>query len=105
MEVIAEEQVKYQIDLINEKIAELETGNTPKENIDEIEENIKGMATVWNTIGGIQKIKDASHQVEELDVSRIISAIQNLANTKVSYEKIPIVSGVEWKNLFTGDKE
>ena len=86
---IPEEEVRYNVDLVNEKISELKPTNTTKQNVDTLIENIKAMATIWNTIGGLEKTTQTKREFEELDVSRLAIAIESLSTEPISYEKIP----------------
>lgn len=102
---ISEEKVKYNVDLVNEKIEELKGSNTSKQNIDSLIENIEGMVTIWNTIGGLRKISKTRYEFEELDISGLATAIETLSSNPISYKKTPTITEIKLLNILKGDKE
>lgn len=102
---IPEEDVRYNVDLVNEKIEEIKGSNTSKQNIDSLIENIEGMVTVWNTINGLRKISKTRYEFEEIDISGLATAIETLSNNPISYEKKTAITEVKWLNNLKGDKE
>ena len=84
---IPEETVKYLVNRFNDEVKELSSSSLGNQEIDKLQEAAEGMSAIWNTVGGIAKIKGLTSEIAELNTSKIIAAVQQLTSTQVQYTK------------------
>ena len=88
---VSEEVVKYLVDDVNSSKENFNSINGVEVTTNSIVESLDGLSTVWDTLGGANKISKAKDTVASIDASRLKSLFQLQVATKVSYNKEPIL--------------
>ncbi len=97
MQGVSEIEVKYLTDCVNDGKKSLATFDTSNNSVDTVQETLEGMQAIWNTVGGVAKIKKMSANTSELDTTRIATAVNELQGIEASYSKVTVLQGIEWK--------
>ena len=98
MQGVSEFEVRYLTDLVNDKKRSLATFDTSNKSVDSIQETLEGMQAIWNTVGGIYKIKNIKSEVDTLDTKRIATAVNELQGVEASYSKVMVITSIERKS-------
>ena len=88
---VSEETVKYLVDHINNDKKNLNSVSATENSVNSIQENLDGLAIVWNTVGGANSIGKADAFAEDMDTSRIKALFQEQMSQEVSYTKVPFL--------------
>lgn len=88
---VSEEAVKYLVDDVNSSKENFNSINGVEVTTNSIVESLDGLSSVWDTLGGANKISKAKGTVASIDTSRLKSLFQLQVATKVSYSKEPVL--------------